>query len=151
MCSFRLLVKPWQRLSIVIFRLFRSRSGNKRPGSAWDKYCDISTFPMPKTTNSATKVESPWQRLCLSSGNIGPRHGTTALYCICTVIFRLFLCQKQLIPLEKKAFGSSFWWPCLSSAGKPCFDVVCDSRHVSGPNWRKTEMVPTRKSPASHP
>ena len=24
------------------------------------QYCDISTFPMSKTTNSARKVESPW-------------------------------------------------------------------------------------------
>ena len=56
-----------------LFRLFRSQPG--------EVYCDISTFPMSKDSNSARKVESPWQDS--------------------TVIFRLFLCQRELIPLEE--------------------------------------------------
>ena len=63
---------PWD--SIVIFRLFRLQSGNRRPGMPWDsivifrlfpsqsayKRKKISTFSVPKTTNSARKMESPW-------------------------------------------------------------------------------------------
>ena len=58
----------------MIFRLFRLQSGNRRPGMRWDsivifrlfpsqsayKRKKISTFSVPKTTNSARKMESPW-------------------------------------------------------------------------------------------
>ena len=61
---------------------------------------------MSETTNSARKVESPSTfRLATKA-----RHAWDS-----TVIFRLFLCQKQLILLGK-ARDSGFDGPCLSSA-----------------------------------
>jgi hypothetical protein len=121
--SARKMESPWQRLyfliatkgaafangwdSTVIFRLFLCQR-ELIPLEEW-KARNFSTFPMPETTNSARKSGKPVTaalmvlvfRYCnISTFPFANGWGST-------VIFRLFLCQRQLIPLEKwKARGN---------------------------------------------
>ena len=122
--SARKVESPWQD-STVIFRLFLCQR-ELIPLEEW-KARNFSTFPMPETTNSARKSGKPVTaalmvlvfRYCnISTFPFANGWGST-------VIFRLFLCQRQLIPLEKwKARGNRK--PVASK--RPCFSAVKTAR-----------------------